>query len=330
MKRHLLFLLLLFSYSVVYAQIPVYSGKSEGHDTASFIVVGDLQLRGPTEFGREDNRNAVGVLLNKIANENPVFILILGDLTWDGGVHELWNSLDSLAAPILNKHIPVYPLPGNHEYFGEENPSFADRLERGYKTNTDWYQEYFSRFPNVNEELWYSKKWKDIGIIMLNSNFRYLSNDEIKQQLRWYSRELKKMQADSLVTTIIVACHQAPYTNGSGIGFPDSDDENAKKYFVKPYLMTPKAKLFLAGHCHSYEHLKINGKDFIVSGGGGPRRKVKLQPTDSVMYDLSNLPELRQHHFCKFIRESDGLHMQMIQVADDLNTWTIGEEITVK
>jgi len=330
MKRSSLFLLLFFSSSSLFAQTPDYSGKPEGHDSTSFIFVGDLQLRGPTEIGREDNRNAVGVLLKKIADENPSFVLVLGDLTWGGGVHQLWQSFDSLAAPIYNNHIPVYALPGNHEYFGEEHPTVADRLERGYKTNTDWYDEYFSRFPNTNEKLWYSKKWKDIGIITLNANFRYLSKDEINIQMHWYSNIMKKMQDDSSVATIIVTCHQAPYTNGTGIGFPDSDDENAKKYFVQPYLATSKAKLFVAGHCHSYEHLKISGKDFIVSGGGGPKRKVKIQPASSPMHDLSNLPEMRQHHFCKFIRESDGLHMQMMQVDDNLKKWSIGEEMTIK
>jgi len=329
MKSASIFLLCILVTSL-YAQTPDYSGNPNGHDTTSFIFVGDLQLRGPTEIGRENNRNAVAALLKKIADENPSFVLILGDLTWDGGVHGLWQTFDTLMLPVYEKHIPVYALSGNHEYFGDEHATLADRFERGYKTNTDWLEEYFSRFPVLHEKLWYSTTWKDIGIIALNSNFTYLSKAEIKNEMRWYTNELKRMQADSLISTIIVTCHQAPYTNGTGIGFPDSDDENAKKYFVKPYLATPKAKLFVAGHCHSYEQIKISGKDFIVSGGGGPLRKVKLQPANSPMHDLSNMPEMRKHHYCKFIRTSEGLRMQMIQVNDDLKTWSVGEEVVIK
>src|SRR5579872_6034510 len=111
MKRwHIFFFIFFLSSSYLYGQTPDYSGKPEGHDSMSFIIVGDLQLRGPTEIGREDNRNAVEVLMRKIADENPSFILILGDLTWDGGVHELWDSFDNLATPIYNNHIPVYAL----------------------------------------------------------------------------------------------------------------------------------------------------------------------------------------------------------------------------
>ena len=272
MKR-VLFLFFLFCGSrFCFTQtVPNYSGSPNRLDTASsFIFVGDVQLRGTPEIllGREDNKNAVLALLKKIADENPSFVLILGDLTFPGSSKKSWQDLDELAGPIRDKEIPVYPLPGNHEYFGNHVTAFY---------------EYFSRFPNTGNRLRYTKQWKDIGIITLNANFSYLSKLEIREQYEWYQNEMQKMQADSGIAFIIVCCHQPPYTNSTVV----SDDKGVQKYFVPAYLNTPKAKLFFTGHCHSYEHFRIGGKDFVVSGGGGPRQLLKVPPKDSPKQDFS-------------------------------------------
>ncbi len=311
----LLVAILFFFFSrFCFAQTPDYSGSSNRLDTASsFIFVGDVQLRGKPEIllGREDNVNAVRALLKKIADENPSFVLILGDLTSPGSSKKAWEDLDELAKPIRDKHIPVYPLPGNHEYFGNHVAAF---------------NEYFSRFPQINNQLWYSKQWKDIGIITLDANFDHLSKDEIHDERAWYLGEMKKMQADSAIVIIIVCCHEPPFTNSTIV----SDDIDVQKYFVPAYLNTSKAKLFFSGHCHSYEHFRIHGKDFIVSGGGGPRQNLQSPPKKSPKQDLFNGGKWRKHHFCKLIRTTEGLRIQMTQMDEDLKKWSVGEEIMVR
>ncbi|MFI5264449.1 MAG: metallophosphoesterase family protein [Candidatus Kapaibacterium sp.] len=307
------FSLLFLFLRLAHSQTPDYSGSPNRLDTSSsFIFVGDVQLRGKPEIllGREDNKDAVRALLKKIADEDPSFVLILGDLTFPGSSIGSWHDLDELAKPIRDKNIPVFPLPGNHEYFGNHLVAF---------------EEYFARFPKIDHALWYSKRWKDIGIITLDANFSFLSKDQRDDQRSWYLSEMKNMQQDSGIAIIIVCCHEPPFTNSTIV----SDDKDVQKYFVPAYLHTSKAKLFFCGHCHSYEHFRISGKDFVVSGGGGPRQKLRTPPKDSPKQDLFQGGSLRKHHFCKLIRTATGLNVQMTQMDEDLKTWSVGEEIVV-
>ncbi len=295
------------------AQTPDYSGSSKRLDTASsFIFIGDVQLRGDPEIllGRENNKDAVRGLLKKIAEEDPSFVLVLGDFTFSGSSVNSWEDFDDLAKPIHIKGIPIFPLPGNHEYFGNHKEGF---------------HQYFSRFPQIQHKLWYLKKWKDIGIITLNANFNHLSQEQITKQNTWYRNQMDSLQSDSTIAMIIVCCHEPPYTNSTVV----SDDEDVQRYFVPIYMSTTKAKLFFSGHCHSYEHFHIGGKDFIVSGGGGPRQRLENPPKDSPRQDLFKGGLVRKHHFCKLLRTNDGLHVQMTQVDEKLKKWSIGEEIVV-
>ena len=36
-----------------------------------------------------------------------------------------------------------------------------------------------------------------------------------------------------------------------------------------PYIESVKARLFISGHAHIFEHFIVNGKNFLVIGGGG-------------------------------------------------------------
>lgn len=304
--------------SVVISQTPDYSGNPNRIDTTSSIIfVGDVQLRGRPEMllGREDNKKAVQVLLKKIADEDPSLVVILGDLTFPGSSSAAWQKFDKLAKPIHDKGIPVYPLPGNHEYFGDHAAGF---------------EEYFSRFPNIENQLWYAKQWKDIAIITLNANFDHLSDEEIAEQNSWYYDKLKKMQSDSSIAMIIVCAHQPPFTNSTLV----SDDKDVQRYFVPAYLKNSKAKLFFSGHTHSYERFKINGKDFIVSGGGGPRQKLKKKSKakhrDLFKGGLFDQEQIRGHHYCKLERDGKGIRVIMIQVEENLKKWSSSDTVVLR
>ncbi|MEP7234896.1 MAG: metallophosphoesterase [Ignavibacteriota bacterium] len=309
----LLFSLLSFCSQKSHSQTPDYSGNSGHPDTSSsFILIGDVQLRGLPEIflGRENNKKAVETLLAEIAREDPTFVLILGDLTFSGSSLKEWKVLDAMSKPIISAGIPVFPLPGNHEYLGNHNTAF---------------QEYFSRFPQLGNRLWYSKRWKDIGIITLDANLSHFKKEQSDDERAWYLSELQSMQNDTSLTFIIVCTHQPPFTNSTVV----SDDNQVQKYFVPAFINTPKAKLFFSGHSHSYEHFKIKGKDFIVSGGGGPRQDLRKGPKDARHKDYFSGGIRRSHHFCKVTRSAEGVRVQMIQVGEDLQSWSIGEEMLV-
>ena len=306
---------LFIGFGTVQSQVPAtYSGGARGGDTASsFIVVGDVQIRGFWEMllFRENNRAAVKALFQKIAGESPAFLLILGDLTYSGGSKSKWEDFDALARPVHDAGIPVYPLPGNHEYFGDEDV---------------FLEEYFSRFPITHGSLWYSVRWKDVGMITLNSNFDKLESKQVVEQGKWYLSEMERMQRDSGIAVIVVSCHHPPYTNSTIV----HDDRSVQETFVPAYLATPKAKLFLTGHCHSYEHFRIDGKDFVVSGGGGPRQNLEAPPPNSVKQDLFHGGSRRDHHFCRVSRPGDVLRVEMIGMNDESGGWSVEDEVHVR
>jgi hypothetical protein len=72
---------------------------------------------------------------------------------------------------------------------------------------------YFKRFPHLEHRRWYSFTWKNIGFIMVDSNFSTLTDEESRQQIQWYLGELEKFDRDERLDHIIVCCHEPPFTN---------------------------------------------------------------------------------------------------------------------
>jgi hypothetical protein len=87
----------------------------------------------------------------------------------------------------------------------------------------------------------------------------------IDKQQAWYEHELVYLSMDSSIAHIIVGCHHPPFTNSSIV----SASEEVQQRFVKPFIKVSKCRLFISGHAHRFEHFQIDGKDFIVAGGGG-------------------------------------------------------------
>ena len=42
-----------------------------------------------------------------------------------------------------------------------------------------------------------------------------------------------------------------------------------QEHFVPAFILSKKCKLFITGHAHLFQHFKIQGKNFLVIGGGG-------------------------------------------------------------
>ena len=60
------------------------------------------------------------LLLEKIKQEQPDFIIHLGDLVLRGDAHH-WKIFDLFHKEIRNSNIPFFPVLGNHEYHLTDN-----------------------------------------------------------------------------------------------------------------------------------------------------------------------------------------------------------------
>ncbi len=275
------------------------------------ILVGDTQRTGFWErvLFREQNDSARREIMNEIAKERPAGVVFLGDLVEDGGDQEAWSFFETLIRGLREEDIPMFGVPGNHEYFG-----------------TGGEENFLRHLPNAGPHTWSALRVDSLEFLFLNSNFSDMGNAAADSQQAWYARTLLQLQQDSAVLSIAVCCHHPPFTNSTIV----SPNAEVEERFVGPFLAAPKARLFFSGHCHSYERFEKGGKTFLVSGGGGgPRQRVLTDLARRRYADLYQGPPLRPLHFCRLFVEGGRLRVQMVRLDEDARTFSVGDEIVV-
>jgi predicted MPP superfamily phosphohydrolase len=276
----------------------------------SFIVVGDTQGTMLFELWREHNDKERKIILKEIARREPAFVIHLGDLTNDGDSIKKWQEFDVLNKSLREKKIPYFPILGNHEFWGDDKKAL---------------QYYFDRFPHLEHRRWYSFRWKNVGLIMLDANFSTLSEKEIEQQAAWYKRELEAFEKDKKIDYVIVCCHEPPYTNSRVV----TPSKKVQTLFADPFVSFRKTRFFFSGHSHAYERFQQDGKWFIVSGGGGgPRHKVYVDPRKRRYEDLYPGPALRFLHFCELEVDASGLNYKVLRL-ESTGAFTVADLLTI-
>jgi predicted MPP superfamily phosphohydrolase len=279
---------------------PSYTGFSQINPSKNhFVIVGDTQSTSHWEFWRERNDRERKLIIDEITKREPAFVIHLGDLTTRGSSKKHWQEFDDMHKEFRKKKIPYFPILGNHEFYGKDKKAL---------------QNYFSHFPYLDQRRWYSFTWKNVAIILLDSNFSALTKEQIEGQSQWYLNQLEKFEKNAKIDFIIVCCHEPPFTNSRVVG----PNKKAKENFSDSFLRFQKACLFLSGHSHSYERFQMGGKFFIVSGGGGaPRHKVIIDSLKQRFQDLFSGPELRFFHFCEIQTGSDTLFFKVLRLESN-------------
>lgn len=219
----------------------------------TIVVIGDTQrTTWPESFflNREQNELARRQLVQKIANENPRFVVHLGDMVSEGGDISEWDYFDRLMLPIQRRQIPIYPTLGNHEYWGNQN--IARKAELG-------------RFEDLKHGAAYSKVYSGIGLVWLDSNLGGIAG---KKQADWFDQQLCAFDSDATIHAVVVFTHHPPFTNGK--------DRPVEAYVSDTLLprfeRSSKAVAFMSGHVHGYERFEKDHKEYVVTGGGGGPR----------------------------------------------------------
>ena len=260
----------------------------EYNDTIStFAVVGDTQRTSFWEciIGREVNDNETKLIIKGIAESKVQFVVFLGDMVFDGGNEKHWQYFDRTIMPLREAKLPILPVLGNHEYWG--NRAAAKKYVG-------------ERFKFFQDKTWYSKQNGPLGMIFVNSNHNEMSTNMWKEQINWLKALVSKWNFQNDIKGIILFAHHPPYTNSMVV----SSDLRIQKDVVTTFCETRKALIIVTGHAHGYErfenvndskscsrHLNFDGNhtykrtndfrsqpiQFIVSGGGGGPRPSKLR-----------------------------------------------------
>jgi Icc-related predicted phosphoesterase len=260
-----------------------------GDRNSSIIVIGDIQRTSIWEYfiGREENDPERILMINEIARLNPAAVVLLGDMVFDGSDRSHWAGFDSLFIPVTRNNIPVLPILGNHEYFGNKVAAFRNLKKR---------------FPLLVENRWYSKVYNGVGLVFLDSNESYLKPATRLKQREWYKETITTFDNDPSIKGVIVFLHHPPYSNSVITG----DEPHVQRNFVPAFVNAKKTLVMVSGHAHTYERFEKNDKKFIVSGGGGGPRVI-LRTGKNTHNDLCSAASPRPFHFLKLDVQQGGV-----------------------
>lgn len=233
-----------------------------------FVVLGDTQ--------GNSNRNDVNPYVFEYIVERinqleprPMFVLVLGDLTQDGG-EDLETWLETME-PLRRNGIAIFPVVGNHDVGNGEGGSLEKQL---------LWQELFDlplNGPAGYEELVYSFEMGNIHVSVLDSyydNGDALVMDEIDEaQLRWLEEDLAHTEQKYK----FVATHSPAYPVNGFRGACLDKNINKRDAFWS-ILDKNDVDISFSGHEHLYARKKIGSNINpnwqneilqIISGGGG-------------------------------------------------------------
>ncbi len=282
-------------------EYPVFQKSEIDHDNSEIIFISDTQEPIWIEtvlLDRNKNLVARDLIFDEIIKANPSSVVHLGDVVAFGYKDDSWKPIDNYLKRLLDKEIEFYPTLGNHELL-----FFSDAGE----------EQFNKRFPFYSKT-GYSIKNGETEIILLNSNFSKMDEEEIETQQTWYRSQLDRLEKDSTISVIIVGTHYPPFTNSKVV----SPDEDVQKLFVPLFIQSKKAKLFISGHCHAFEHFEHKGKDFLVIGGGGGLQQplyVGAGAKWKDKYDSEN--PLRMFHYLKYKIVNDTIKLTLNILEED-------------
>lgn len=271
-------------------------------DTQTPIWIESIFLR------NNSNARATGIIFNEIIREQPQALFILGDVVSLGYSKRKWSAVDEYLSRVRDKGTPVYALLGNHELMGRPTRGEAN---------------FQQRFPE-HQRTGYMQIVDSVAVIMLNSNFSALSKTEIEAQQQWLKSTVASLESNGEVKAIVMSCHHSPYTNSKLV----NSSVQVQEQFVKEFLKSDKCRLFISGHCHAFEYFKMEGKDFLVIGGGGGLRHPLHNTGEKYIEDLS-LQYKPMFHYVTVRRDDSELHVFSHNLKDDFSGFDQGFDLKI-
>ena len=251
----------------------------------------------------DHNEKATEMIFKDVITLHPSCLFILGDVVSLGYDDSHWKKIDRYLKWYSDSKIPVYAVLGNHELM-----LGADKGKRNFQ----------SRFP-MHNATGYCEIIDSVAVILLNSNFSKMTAPEITAQDNWYQNMIKEMNNDPSIKFVIVGCHHSPYTNSKAV----EPSMQVRQKFVPAFINSKKCILFLSGHSHNFERFNVQGKYFLVIGGGGGPHQPLYSGDKESTHDLSATYK-PMFHYLLVKRCNDSLQVISRQLKADFSGFNDG------
>lgn len=242
-----------------------------------------------------ENEGATQKIFSSILEESNLAAFIhAGDITAYGSSRDKWEPVMPFLDSLRTRSIPFIAAKGNHDYMFSSEKAMEN------------FREYVPGSPSD-----YSvSRFGPVAVILLNSNFSKLDDLTIDRQNKWYVSTLSMCDADSTIRFICCVNHHSPFTNSAIV----SGSEEVQKNFLPAFYHSTKARLFITGHAHRFEHFRNRGKDFLVIGGGGGLLHPKK--SSELLTDLSTAGEEGSFfHYARCLVGEDSLSFEIVKVT---------------
>ena len=275
-----------------------------------FVSYGDTRFTDPADT-KASNAPVRQALVKAIAEAHPAFVVIGGDVTYNGNDPNDWLVWDRETADWRKQGIAVYPAIGNHEMHGDIKIALSN---------------YFQRFPALDHSLYYSVQARNVLLLVLDSSI----DENSGPQHDWLAQQLDHIPAS--VDFVVIALHHPPVTSSHedsplGGGHSARPGEQALAAFLEARQTRTRARFVVLGsHVHNYERHEQGGVTYFVTGGGGAHAyPIERNPGDPY-------PDHRiNYHYLDVTVDPAGMKfvMNRVELMDGKAVWTQPDSVTI-
>jgi len=275
-----------------------------------FVAYGDSRFHDPkdTEAANPPVRRE---LVQAIAQTNPAFVALTGDIVYNGYDKGDWKVWDAETAVWREKKMTVYPALGNHDLHGDEKVALAN---------------YFQRFPDLKNSVYYSVRAANILMLVLDSSLDETSGP----QGQWLNEKLDHIPGD--VDFVFLVFHHPPYTSSSdmklfGGGHSARSQEQKLAKMLEARQQNQRARIVVfSGHVHNYERHEHGGVTYFVSGGAGAH----AYPIERAKDDPFQSKEVNYHYLMVDVdRGSLKITMHRLDLTSGKAVWTEPDSVAI-
>lgn len=275
-----------------------------------FVVYGDSRFHDPkdTEAANPAARQA---LVRAIAQTSPAFVSFGGDIVYNGYDKDDWKVFDTETAIWREKKIPVYPALGNHDLHGNEKVALSN---------------YFERFPDLKNSLYYSVRAANTLMLVLDSAL----DETAGPQGQWLAQKLDHLPGD--VDFVLIVLHHPPYTSSSdakkfGGGHSSRSQEQDLAKMLEGRQQNLRARIVVcSGHVHNYERHEHGGVTYFVTGGAGAH----AYPIERNADDPIQSKEVNYHYLLVEVdRGSLKITMHRLDLTSGTAVWTQSDSVAI-